>query len=174
MPVCTTTTEWIRANVSKPIEEWEERSEEKCKKQSEWNPWNLRCFLVAYLVRVIRWVVISVVGAVISMVCRLITLTLGIISDSLKFLGLLLKAVFTWDKCVFQEALAMLGHVLIRVLTCLGVVIFQPPVISCASASCENHVKDDIEKCLAERADLVASLKCNFHLDSGVFGYRLN
>jgi hypothetical protein len=174
MSVCTTTTEWIRENISKPIEEWEERTKEKCKKRSWWNPLKWLCYLVTYLVKVIRWVVISVVRAVVSTVCRLIVAVLGIIWDALKFLGLLLKALFTWDKCVFQEALAMLGNVVVRAFNFLGEVIWQPFGDVVREYQLRNYVREQIEKRFADRPDFIASLKRNFQIDSGVFGYRLN
>src|SRR3990172_1870445 len=90
MPVCTTITEWIREEVSKPIEEWEERTKEKCKKRKWYDPRKWLCYLAVYFVKVIRWIVVTVVRAVVSTVCRLIVAVLGLIWDILRFIGLLL------------------------------------------------------------------------------------
>lgn len=100
--VCTIVTEWIETHVSKPIEDWVQHQEEKCKKHHWYDPRRWFCWLVTTLVEIIRWVVVTVVTAVITLVCHLISDLLSISWDLLKFLGHLLKALFTWDKCVLQ------------------------------------------------------------------------
>jgi hypothetical protein len=172
--VCTTTTEWIRENISKPIEEWEQRTAQKCKKKSWWNPLKWLCWLVTILVKVIRWVVVSVLRAVISTVCRIVTAILGFLWDLLRFLGLLFVALVTWDKCKLQEALGMLGNAIIRVYFFLGQVIFQPFGDAIREEQLRSYVKEQIEKRFAGRPEFIALLKKNFHIDAGVFGYRLN
>jgi hypothetical protein len=174
MPVCTTTTEWIREEISKPIEEWEQRQEKKCKDYPWYDPRGWVCWFVTYFVKVIRWVVITVVRAVVSVVCRFIVALLGIILDALKFLGLLLKALFTWDKCVLQEALAMLGNLVARLFVFLGEVVWMPFGDVVRESQLRRYVKEQIEQRFADRPDLIASLNSNLHIDSGVFGYRLD
>jgi hypothetical protein len=171
--VCTTTTEWIREEISKPIEEWEQRTKEKCKKRSWWNPLKWLCWLVYYTVKVIRWVVVTVVRAVVSTVCRIVTAILGFLWDLLLFLGLLLQALFTWDKCKLQEALAALGDAIIRVYFFLGQVIFMPFGDAIREIQIRNYVSDQLGKRFADRPDLIASIRRNLHMDAGVFGYRL-
>ena len=36
--ICTEVTEWIEEKVSRPVEEWEERQEKKCKKRKLYDP----------------------------------------------------------------------------------------------------------------------------------------
>lgn len=174
MPVCTTITEWIREEVSKPIEEWEERTKEKCKKRKWYDPRKWLCYLAVYFVKVIRWIVVTVVRAVVSTVCRLIVAVLGLIWDVLRFIGLLLKALFTWDKCTLQEALGMLGNAIIRVFHFLGEVIFQPFGDAVNEYKLRRYVKKKIEQRFAGNTGLIDAIKRHLHTDSGVFGYRLN
>src|SRR5713101_5375459 len=106
--VCTQVTEWISTNVSKPVEDWEQSTEKKCKKRHWYDPRGWFCWLVRVLVLVIRWIIVTVVTAVITILCHLVVDLLSILWDALKFLGNLLKALFTWDKCALQEALGNL------------------------------------------------------------------
>ena len=174
MPVCTTITEWIREEVSKPVEEWEERTKEQCKKRKWYDPRKWLCYLVVYLVKVVRWIVVTVLRAVVSTVCRIIVAVLGFIWDLLRFLGLLIKALVTWDKCTLQEALGMLGNAIIRVFHFLGEVIFQPFGDAVNEFKLRRYVKKKIEARFAGNQTMIDAVKTNLHVDHGVFGYRLN
>src|SRR5258708_133666 len=104
--VCTQITEWIRENVSKPVEDWVQQTEKKCKKMHWYDPRRWLCWLVTTLAKVVRWIVVAVVTAVITITCKLISTGLEMILSGLKGTGLLFQALFTWDKCALQEALA--------------------------------------------------------------------
>lgn len=93
--VCTKVTGWIRQNISKPIEDWEERTEKKCKKLKWYDPRRWLCWLVTTLVKVLRWIIVTVVTAVITIVCHLVADLLSIIWNGLKFLGNLFLALVT-------------------------------------------------------------------------------
>jgi hypothetical protein len=45
--VCTQVTEWILQEVSKPIEDWEESTEKKCKKRKWYDPRGWLCWFVS-------------------------------------------------------------------------------------------------------------------------------
>jgi hypothetical protein len=171
--VCTEITEWIRETISKPVEQWEEDRKKECKKRHWYDPRSWFCWFTVFLVKVIRWVVITVVRAVVSLVCRIIAVVLGLILDLLQFLGLLIKALFTWDKCTLQEALAELGNGIIDVFTALGEIVFGPFGEALNEGALRDYVKDQIESKFAGQPDLIDELKKAFHVDAGVFGYRM-
>ncbi len=171
--VCTNITEWIETNVSKPVEEWEEDQEKKCKKHHWYDPRSWFCWFITILVKVIRWVVVTVVTAVVTIVCHLISDLLGIIWDLLKFLGNLLKALFTWDKCTLQEALANLGDSIVRAVELTGDVIIRPITDRIQTYRLRQYVGHQIDQPYWQQPEVVTALKNAFNVDAGVFGYRV-
>jgi len=171
--VCTNMTEWIETEVSKPVEEWVESTEKKCKKRKWYDPRRWLCWLVTTLVKIIRWVVVTIVTAVVTLVCHLIADVLGIIIDLLQFLWLLLKALFTWDKCTLQEALAELGNVVGDVVEIIGDVIIRPIIDRIQTARLRRYVKHEIAQRYWQQPDVIPQLNELFNVDHGVFGYRV-
>lgn len=171
--VCTTVTEWIETKVSKPVEDWVERTEEKCKKRPWYDPRRWLCWLVTTLVKIIRWVVITVLTAVIKIVCHLVADLLGILWDLLLFLKNLLKALFTWDKCALQEALGNLGDAITRVVQLIGNVVIRPITDRIQTYRLRGYVGEQIEKRFAQQPELIEALKEAFNVNTGVFGYRM-
>lgn len=171
--VCTTITEWIETEISKPVEDWVQQQEQKCKKRPWYDPRRWLCWIVTTLVRVIRWIVVTVVTAVITVVCHLVADVLAILLDALKFLGHLLKALFTWDKCALQEALADLADAVARVYELIGDVLIRPIVDRVQTYRLRRYVKDLIAERFAGRPDAVTRVSARFNVDTGVFGYPL-
>jgi len=171
--VCTNITEWIETNVSKPVEEWEQKQEKKCKKRHWYDPRRWLCWLVTTLVKVIRWVIVTVLTAVVTIVCHLISDVLAILWDLLKFLGHLLKALFTWDKCALQESLADLGDAVTRAFELIGDVIIRPVTDRFQTYRLRQYVGHQIDQRYWQQPDLITALKSAFNVDSGVFGYRV-
>jgi hypothetical protein len=171
--ICTEITEWIRENVSKPVEDWEQRRKKKCKERAWYDPRGWFCWFITYFVKITRWIVVTVLRAVVSVVCRLTAVIIGIIVDLLQTVYLLLKALFTWDKCVLQEAIAELGNAVGGALTSFGTVIIGPLVDAINQYRLRGYVSDEIERRFADRPRLIEDLKRELHIDSGVFGYRL-
>jgi hypothetical protein len=172
--LCTEVTEWIEEKVSKPVEEWEERQEKKCKKRKWYDPRSWFCWLVTIFVKVIRWVVVTVVKAIVTIVCRVIALVVNLVVDLLQSLYLFGKALVTWDKCVLQEALSELGNVIGNALTSVGYVVISPIVERIQRYRLKNYVREQIDTLFSDRPDHVAALKEAFHFDHGTFGYRVN
>jgi hypothetical protein len=171
--VCTQVTEWIRQEISKPIEDWEESTAKKCKKRKWYDPRGWFCWLVRVLVLVIRWVIVTVVTAVITIVCHLVTGLLSILWNVLKFLGNLLKALFTWDKCALQAALGNLFDAAAEALELIGDVLIRPITDRVQTYRLRKHVGEEIDKRFADSPDLAEVIKRNLNVDTGVFGYRL-
>lgn len=171
--VCTTITEWIQTEISKPIEEWEERSKQECRKRPWYDPRRWLCTIVRWFVLVVRWVVVTVVTAVITVVCRLISEILGVVWNVLQFFGNLLKAIFTWDKCALQEALAELLDAIAAVLTLIGTVVIRPIIDRVQTYRLRRYVKHQVAQRYVMEPDVIPRLWATFNVDTGVFGYRV-
>ena len=80
---CREIHEWIEEEIEQPIEEWEDRQEERCREEP-CNWWmlclnKLFCWLVWVTVKVIRWVVVTVGKWVVRVVCTVINFILDVI-----------------------------------------------------------------------------------------------
>ena len=171
--VCTRVTEWIENEISKPVEDWEESTEKKCKKRKWYDPRGWLCWFVRVLVLVIRWVIVTVVTAVITIVCHLVADLLSILWDVLKFLGNLLKALFTWDKCALQAALGNLADAAAVAVELIGNVLIRPITDRIQTYRLRRHVGSEIDKRFSGQPELAEAIKKNLNVDTGVFGYRL-
>jgi hypothetical protein len=171
--VCTQVTEWIQQEVSKPIEDWEESTEKKCKKRKWYDPRGWLCWFVRVLVLVIRWVVVTVVTAVITIVCHLVADLLSILWNVLKFFGNLFKALFTWDKCALQSAIGNIADAFVGAVELPGDVLFRPITDRIQTYRLRNYVGEEIDKRFADQPDLVETIKNNLNVNTGVFSYRL-
>ncbi|WP_434811842.1 hypothetical protein [Microbacterium sp. bgisy189] len=107
---CETMKRKIEEQVSKPIEDWVEKTEERCKKNKcKWwcaccNKWF--CWLVTIVVRVVTWVVVTIVKWVSYLVCKIVTVVVGVVVD------LVLKVitrVVTFLVCLFTDPLRALS-----------------------------------------------------------------
>jgi hypothetical protein len=170
--VCTRITDWIEEKVSRPVSQWVERQEKKCKKLKWYDPRRWLCWLTTTVVKVLRWVVVNLVKAVITIVCRLIARILAILVDILEFLYLLVKSLITWDKCVLQEALSKLGDALLGAFTLLGHVLIDPFVRTVNAYRLRGYVRQQIESRFEGQGQTIEALKEAFHVDHGVFGLR--
>lgn len=171
--ICTEVTEWIEEKVSRPVEEWEERQEKKCKKRKLYDPRKWLCWFVTFFVKVIRRVIVTVVKAVVTIVCRLIAVIINIIVDIFQALWLFAKALVLWDKCILQEAISELGNVFGHIVTAIGYVLINPFVDQINRYRLKNYVRDQIEDMFTDRPDYIAAMKEAFHIDHGTFGYRV-
>lgn len=170
---CTTVTDWIYEQVSKPVEEREERLEKRCKKASWWNPLKYLCWFARALVFVIRWVVVTVVTAVLTTVCHLIVDFLRMFWDALKFIGNLFAALFTWDKCRLQIAIGNLLDVAIGVVTTFGDAFIRPWFDRVQTYRLRQYVSDKIDERFADRPEVAEEVKNKFNVNRGVFGYKM-
>lgn len=171
--VCTKITETIRQNISKPIEDWEERTEKKCKKRKRYDPRRWLCWLATTLVKFIRWIIVTVVTVLITIVCHLVADLLSIIWNGLKFLGNLFLALVTWDKCGLQAALGNLSDAFIGVVEIIGDVLIRPITDRIQTSRLRRHVGEEIDKRFADQPELAEAIKHNLGVNTGVFGYRL-
>lgn len=170
--VCTRITNWIEEKVSRPVEEWVNEREKKCKKRHWYDPRRWLCWFVDNFVKVLRWVVVNVLKAVITIVCRLIGRVLRIIADLLEALYLFSKALVTWDKCTLQEALGKLGDTLMNALTLIGTAILDPFIGPIQRYRLQRYVRDQIDARFSDQPELAAQLRAALGIDAGLFGFH--
>ncbi|MER5918261.1 hypothetical protein ABT124_50565 [Streptomyces sp. NPDC001982] len=173
--VCTEITEWVEEQVSKPIEEWEERQEKKCKKYHWYDPRSWFCWFVTYLVKVVRWVVVTVGKWVTRINCEIITTLLDIVRDVLGGLWDVIAGIFTLDWRRILDGLLRIG---------IGVVLGALRLVRAPLGETIGFIIDEINETrlkkhvrgLLEAAytgSTLAEIKEAIHLDHGAFGLRL-
>lgn len=71
--VCKDYKKWVEEKIEKPIDDWVEKTEKKCKKRKWYDPRRWLCWLVTTLVKVVRWVVVWVGKWVTYVICEFVT-----------------------------------------------------------------------------------------------------
>lgn len=104
--VCSEVQEWVEEQIEQPIEEWENRQEERCREE-ECNWWmlclnKLFCWLVWVVVKVIRWVVVTVGKWVTRVVCEVVNFVLDVVGFivelilSIPIIGGIIRTILNW------------------------------------------------------------------------------
>lgn len=104
--VCSEVQEWVEEEVEQPIEEWEQRQEERCREEP-CNWWmlclnKLFCWLVWVTVKVVRWVVVTVGKWVARVVCEVVNLVLDVVAFivnlilSIPIIGGIIRTILNW------------------------------------------------------------------------------
>jgi hypothetical protein len=97
---CEEFKQYFEEKITKPVEKWIEKQEERCKKLPWWNPIRWFCEIVSIVVKVVEWVVETVVKWVITIVCQLVTWVVGII---VKFVMRVVAWLVTFVVCLFSD-----------------------------------------------------------------------
>jgi hypothetical protein len=174
--VCTQIQEWVEEQVSKPIEVWEERQEKKCKDYPWYDPRGWVCWFVTVLVKVVRWVVVTVGKWVTRTVCRIVDAVLTAIRDVLIGIRDIIAGIVTLDwrrilDGLIRAALAVvlgairLGHTIVK--DTVGFVIDEIDIWRL-----RRHVRRLLEAKYS--GDTLAQIKEAIGLDHGAFGLRLH
>lgn len=175
--VCYEIKEWIEEEVSKPVEEWEERQEKKCKEYPWYDPRGWVCWFVTVVVKVIRWVVVTVGKWVTRTVCKIVTVLVDLVKDILEGLWDVVVGIFTLDWHRILDGLikifagAVLGAIRLgRILTLGDTVDFIIEEIN--EGRLKRYVRGLLEATYA--GDQLEQIKEAIRLDHGAFGLRLN
>ncbi|MDP3642921.1 MAG: hypothetical protein Q8S54_06980 [Bacteroidota bacterium] len=119
--VCREVQEWIEEQVEKPIEEWENRQERRCREQ-DCNWWCLCCnkwfcWLVWILVKVIRWVIVTVGKWVTRIVCEVVNVILDVVGFivnlvlSIPIIGGILRTILNWVTEIIWRIVGLIDFV---------------------------------------------------------------
>lgn len=94
---CVEQQEWIEEEISKPVDEWVEKTEKKCKKRHWYDPRRWLCWLVTTLVKVVVWVIVKVGKWVVRTVCKVVGAVVNFIRDFFTGLWDVIVGIFTLD-----------------------------------------------------------------------------
>ena len=180
--VCRDITEWVEEQVSKPVEEWEERQEQRCKKES-CNWWTLclnklLCWFVTILVKVVRWVVVTVGKWVTRTVCTVIGVVVDLVVAVATGLFDIVAGIVTWDWGRVWDGFVTLVGGLVKGILGLARVAFLVDTIDYIREEIQkyrlrNYVRDLLEKRFARDPDNLAAALDAIGVDHGAFGLRL-
>lgn len=103
---CSEVHEWIEEQVEQPIEEWEDRQEQRCRDEP-CNWWVLClnkvvCWFVTIAVKVVRWVFVTIGKWVVRVVCEIVNTVLDVIGWvinlvlAIPILGGVIRAIWNW------------------------------------------------------------------------------
>lgn len=115
--ICREYKQWVEEKVEKPIDEWVEKTEKKCKKRKWYDPRRWLCWLVTTLVKVVRWVVVWVGKWFTYILCELIT-------NALNFLAVVVGLILSIP--IIGRLIGLLWHGLIdlfwRIISVLDII----------------------------------------------------
>lgn len=174
--VCKEIQEWVEEEVSKPIEEWEERQEERCKDYPWYDPRGWVCWFVTVLVKVVRWVVVTVGKWVTRTVCTVVTVVVDLVVDLVAGLWDVIVGIFTLDWRRILDGLIRIGagavkgfFGLVRVVLLGDTLDFVLDEID--KGKLRDHVRGLLEA--KYKGDQLQQIKDAIRLDHGAFGLRL-
>lgn len=106
MRICREIQTWITETITRPIENWVEREEERCREQPcNWwclccNKWF--CWLVVVLVKVVTWITETITRLITEVVCTIVGLVLDLAAFliglilSIPIIGGILRTIINW------------------------------------------------------------------------------
>jgi len=104
--VCEEAKKQIEEKFERPVEEWVSRQERKCRELPWWNPLRWFCEIVMVVVKVVTWVVTTVVKWVVYLVCKVVAFVVKVITS---IVILVVRWVVTFVVCLFSEPLQALA-----------------------------------------------------------------
>lgn len=173
---CVETQEWIEEEISKPVEEWVEQTEEKCKKRPWWHPLRWLCWLVTTVVKVIRWIVVKVGKWVVRTVCKLVSAVLGFIRDFLVGLWDVIAGIFTLDWRRILDGLIQVGAALIDLIATVARIQYLGDTLDYIIEEYNRgQLRDYVRKLLEAKysGEELENIKDTLRVDHGAFGYRI-
>lgn len=177
MPIqCTEVQEWVEEEVLKPVEEWVEQAEEKCKKRPWWDPLGWICWLVTTLIKVVTWVVEKVGKWVIRTVCKFVSTVVDLVVGVIKGLWNVLAGIFTLDWRRILDGLIEIGGAVVDAFFSVVRIVFLLDTIAYIIEEVERGQLRDHIRALLEakyRGDELDAIKRAIRLDHGAFGLRL-
>ena len=191
---CEEINEWVEEEVSKPVEEWEERREEKCKKRKWYDPRRWFCWIVVTLVKVIRWIVVKVGKWVVRIVCRVITSALEGLLHVFRGLVTFFRGLFNLDWRMMLDGLTeaitgflgLAGIVLLIIIFIglgpLGLILLGALIVldiadyiisEINGYRLREYVKGLVKTKYGSEGETYDAIADALGLDHGAFGYRI-
>jgi hypothetical protein len=174
--VCTKIQEWVEEEVSKPVEEWEESQEKKCKKRKWYDPRGWFCWFITILVKVIRWVVVTVGKWVIRTVCKIIALVVVLVIDVFAGLWDIIAGLFTLDwRRILDGFIRIIVGALKGVFGLLRIILLGDTIDFIIDEVNKSRLRNYVRKLLEAKysGETLQQIKDAIRLDLGAFGLRL-
>ena len=178
---CHEVGEWIEEEISRPIEEFIEREEERCRSRPcNWwclccNKWF--CWLVTIIVRVVHWVIETVVKWVVRIICEVVNAIIGLIIDFVEGLRDIFYGIFTGDWGRVQEGLVQLVAGIIGAVASLGRTFTLGSTFNLIREEANrSRLRDYVRAALAQSGHSEAEIEAineALGVDHGAFGYRM-
>ena len=173
---CVEQQEWIEEEISKPVDEWVENTQQKCKKRHWYDPRSWFCWLVTTLVKVIVWVVVKVGKWVVRTVCKVVGTIVDFFGDFFKGLWDMIVGIFTLDwRRFFDGLIQLLAGLVDSLLKLLRVAFFIDTLDYIVTEVQRDKLKTYVRTKLGFKysgqdfQDIVDNLR----IDHGAFGYRI-
>ncbi|HEX6044176.1 MAG TPA: hypothetical protein VFZ22_06785 [Pyrinomonadaceae bacterium] len=109
--ICKDVHEWIEEQIEKAVEEWIERTEKKCEEYDWWNPIGWFCWLVTILVRVVKFVLVTVGKWVVRVVCEVVAFVLTLFAAIINTL-LAIPVVGPFVKAIIRAIVTAISYVI--------------------------------------------------------------
>jgi hypothetical protein len=176
---CVETQEWIEEEVTKPVEEWVEKSEKKCK---NW-PWplNWACKVVTTLVKVVTWVVEKVGKWVVRTVCKFVSALVDMVRNVLTGLWDVIAGIVTLDwRRILDGLLGILVGLVDGILRLARIVYLVDTLDFIFTEINRERLRRYVRKILEAKYSgdedqiKLEQIKEAIRLDHGAFGLRLN
>lgn len=173
---CVEQQEWIEEEISKPVDEWVEKTEEKCKKRHWYDPRRWLCWLVTTLVKVVVWVIVKVGKWVVRTVCKIVGAVVNFISDFFTGLWDVIAGIFTLDwRRIIDGIIQIVAGFIDSLLTVIRVVFLLDTLDYIITEIQRGQLRTYVRTKLGfkysgqEFQDIVDNLR----IDHGAFGYRI-
>jgi hypothetical protein len=174
---CVEVQEWVEEEVTRPVEEWVEKTEKRCKKYAWYDPRGWVCWFVTTFVKVVTWVVEKVGKWVVRTVCKLVTAVVDLIVGILSGLWKVIVGIFTLDWRKFVDGLIEIGSSLvdgvfkvIRILVGLDTLAYIIEEIQ--RGRLRDYVRTLIDG-TSHSDEVKQRMKNAIRVDHGAFGLRL-
>jgi hypothetical protein len=174
---CTQVNEWVEEEVSRPVEEWEERQEKKCKDYPWYDPRGWVCWFVTVLVKVVRWAIVKVGKWVVRTVCKVVATVVDLVVDVVTGLWDVIAGIFTLDWRRILDGLIKIGLGLVMGIVRLGRIVLLGDTVDYIIGEINDWRLRKYVRGLLEakyEGDTLEQIKDALHLDHGVFGLRLD
>lgn len=174
--VCTEIQEWVEEEVSKPVEEWEERQEKKCKEYPWYDPRGWVCWFVTILVKVVRWVLVTVGKWVIRTVCKIVAIVVDVITAIATGLWDIIVGIFTLDwRRILDGLLTIVVGVVKGFFNLVRIALLGDTIDFIREEIEKGQLRDHVRGLLEAKysGDTLQQIKDAIRLDHGAFGLRL-
>lgn len=173
---CIETQEWIEEEIAKPIEEWVEKTEKKCKKRPWWHPLRWLCWLVTTLVKVVKWIVVKVGKWVVRTVCKIVGAVIDFLKDFFEGLWNVIAGIFTLDWRRILDGLIQIVAGAINLIATLARIQYLGDTLDYIIEEYNRgQLRDYVRKLLEKKysGDELQHIKDTLRVDHGAFGYRI-